>query len=74
MILVLGLLGFLLPLLFILAWGLGNNQLDESEAAGVEPDGSAKTGRLIGKIGTYIVFFIPTLAVIIIFVLTYLTA
>lgn len=64
---VLGLLGIVLcGIIGIFAWTQGNDYLARCRAAGVEPDGLAVAGRIMGIIGTVLV--LVQLALIALFV------
>lgn len=53
LIFILGILGvFLCGILGIIAWVQGNDYLARCRAAGVEPDGLAVAGRILGIIAT----------------------
>lgn len=54
-IFVLGLLGILMcGILGIVAWVMGNNYIAQCRQLGVEPDGMAVAGRIMGMIGVAI--------------------
>jgi hypothetical protein len=64
---VLGLLGLLLcGILGIFAWTQGNDYLARCRAAGVEPEGLAVAGRILGIIATVIILVQLALAVLVI--------
>jgi len=65
-IFVLGLLGLLLcQILGIIAWVQGNTYLESCRRLGVQPDGMAVAGRILGIIATIILILSVTVGVLV---------
>jgi hypothetical protein len=88
-ILVLGILGITVaPFIAPVAWWMGNNYHKQARESGLEPDSNAKTGQILGIVGTVILslivigmamvflfillFFVIYIIVFIIFIVIYL--
>ena len=66
-VLVISIVGIWVPILLPLAWIMGNSYLEESAKRGFDPGSNGKIGRVIGKVGTYLLFIMVALVGVLVF-------